>query len=59
MQSRLVNDENGDIKLYVPHYYPDYASTDVRFYSLIVDKNNERYYANEICTKALTNLQIS
>ena len=50
MQSRLVNDENGDIKLYVPHYYPDYASTDVRFYSLIVDKNNERYYANEICT---------
>lgn len=50
MQSRVVNDENGNIKLYVPHYYPAYASTDVRFQSLAVNKSDERYYANEICT---------
>lgn len=50
MQSRLKSDENGNIKLYVPHYYPDYASTDARFQSLIVNKENEKYYGNEICT---------
>ncbi len=50
MQSRLVNDEKGNIKLYAPHYYPDYASTDVRFQSLIVNKDNEEYYGKEICT---------
>ena len=50
MQARVVSDDEGKIKFYAPHYHPVAASTNVRFQSLIIDKDNNQYYANEICT---------
>lgn len=50
MESGLVQDEQGNMLAYVPHYYPDASSRDVRFMTAMFYEQEEKRMATELCT---------
>lgn len=50
MQSQLIKDEQERLIGYVPYYYPEPASIDVRYTSMIAYEKGVKKYPTEICT---------
>lgn len=50
MQAQLIKDEEENLIGYVPHYYPEPASKDIRYTAMIAYEKNVRKYPTEICT---------
>ena len=51
MQAQLIKDEQENLIGYAPYYYPEPASTDVRFTSMVAyDEKGNKKYPTEICT---------
>lgn len=50
MQSQLIKDENEQLVGYVPYYYPEPASIDVRYTSMVAYEKGIKKYPTEICT---------
>ena len=50
MQSQLIKDEEENLIGYVPHYYPEAASKDMRYTTMVAYEKNVRKYSTEICT---------
>ena len=50
MQSQLIKDEQERLIGYVPYYYPEPASIDVRYTSMIAYEKGIKKYPTEICT---------
>ncbi|MBU3804511.1 MAG: glycosyl transferase [Candidatus Cellulosilyticum pullistercoris] len=50
MQSQLIKDEEEHLIGYVPYYYPEPASRDVRYTTMVAYEKNVKKYPTEICT---------
>lgn len=50
MQAQMVQDEAGNLIGYAPYYYPEPASTDVRFTSMVAFEKGKKKYPTELCT---------
>ena len=51
MQAQMVKDEDENLIGYVPHYYPDAASKDIRFTAMNLYNKGVKEYPTEICTQ--------
>ncbi len=50
MQSQLIKDEENHLIGYVPYYYPESASRDIRYTTMVAYEKDARKYPTEICT---------
>ena len=50
MQSQLIKDDENHLIGYVPYYYPEPASRDVRYTTMVAYEKDARKYPTEICT---------
>lgn len=50
MQSQLIKDEEENLMGYVPYYYPEPASRDIRYTTMVAHEKNTKKYPTEICT---------
>ena len=50
MQAQMVKDDEGHLIGYVPYYYPEWSSTDLRFTTLAIYEKGKKNYPTEIGT---------
>ena len=50
MQSQLIKNEEEELIGYVPYYYPEEASKDIRYTTMVAYEKDVRKYPTEICT---------
>lgn len=51
MQAQVVKDEAENLIGYVPYYYPEYASRDIRFTTVMAYEKGVKKYPTELCTQ--------
>lgn len=50
MEGGMVQNEQGDMLAYIPHYYPEASSKDIRFMTAMFYEQEEKKLATEFCT---------
>lgn len=50
MQAKIIKDKGNNMIAYMPSYYPENASTDMRFTTLMAYEKDKKKYADELCT---------
>ncbi len=50
MQAQLLKDEEDNLIGYVPYYYPEWSSTDVRFTTMVAYEKGKKKHPTELCT---------
>ncbi|MBE6025025.1 MAG: glycosyl transferase [Cellulosilyticum sp.] len=50
MQAQLIKDEEDHLMGYVPYYYPEPASKDMRYTTMVAYEKGAKKYPTEICT---------
>lgn len=50
MESGLLQNDEGDLLAYIPHYYPDYCNSNIRYSTAMFYEKEEKSYPTEIGT---------